>query len=242
LLDVKNIDVFYGEINSLSDVSLRVSMGEIVSIIGPNGAGKTTLLKAISGLIHPKRGTIILFENDITYCLPEEISRLGIAHVPEGRSIFGPISVEENLKLGAYVRYKRKDNKREIDEVRHFVYSMFPILQLRKGQTANTLSGGEQQMLAIGRGLMSTPKLMLLDEPSMGLAPILVKTIFRSLKRLVEERGTTILLVEQNARIAVKVASRTYILSQGKIVRAGASQELIADEEMKRSYLGLKTN
>ena len=241
MLNVKNIDVFYGEINSLSDVSLRVRMGEIVSIIGPNGAGKTTLLKAISGLIHPKRGTIILFENDITCSLPEEISRLGIAHVPEGRSIFGPISVEENLTLGAYVRYERKDNKREINEVRDFVYSMFPILHERKGQRANTLSGGEQQMLAIGRGLMSTPKLMLLDEPSMGLAPILVKTIFRSLKRLMEERETTILLVEQNARIAVKVASRTYILSQGRIIRAGASQELIADEEIKRSYLGLKT-
>jgi len=240
LLNVKNIDVFYGEVNSLSDVSLTVSMGEIVSIIGPNGAGKTTLLKAISGLIHPKRGTIILFENDITYSLPEEISRLGIAHVPEGRSIFGPISVEENLTLGAYVRYERKDNKREIEKVRDFVYSMFPILHQRKGQRANTLSGGEQQMLAIGRGLMSTPKLMLLDEPSMGLAPILVKTIFRSLKTLIEEREATILLVEQNARIAVKVASRTYILSQGKIVRAGASQELIADEEIKRSYLGLK--
>ena len=240
MLNVKNIDVFYGEVNSLSDVSLTVSMGEIVSIIGPNGAGKTTLLKAISGLIHPKRGTIILFENDITYSLPEEISRLGIAHVPEGRSIFGPISVEENLTLGAYVRYERKDNKREIEKVRDFVYSMFPILHQRKGQRANTLSGGEQQMLAIGRGLMSTPKLMLLDEPSMGLAPILVKTIFRSLKTLIEEREATILLVEQNARIAVKVASRTYILSQGKIVRAGASQELIADEEIKRSYLGLK--
>jgi branched-chain amino acid transport system ATP-binding protein len=241
LLDVKNIDVFYGEINSLSDVSLRVSMGEIVSIIGPNGAGKTTLLRAISGLIHPKRGTIILFGNDITYSLPEEISRLGIAHVPEGRSIFGPISVKENLTLGAYVRYQRKDNRKEIDQVRDFVYSMFPILHDRKDQKANTLSGGEQQMLAIGRGLMSAPKLMLLDEPSMGLAPILVKTIFRSLKRLIEERETTILLVEQNARIAVKLASRTYILSQGKIVKTGDSQELIADEDIKRSYLGLKT-
>jgi branched-chain amino acid transport system ATP-binding protein len=241
LLDVKNIDVFYGEINSLSDVSLRVSMGEIVSIIGPNGAGKTTLLRAISGLIHPKRGTIILFGNDITYSPPEEISRLGIAHVPEGRSIFGPISVKENLILGAYVRYQRKDNRKEIDQVRDFVYSMFPILHDRKNQKANTLSGGEQQMLAIGRGLMSAPKLMLLDEPSMGLAPILVKTIFRSLKRLIEERETTILLVEQNARIAVKLASRTYILSQGKIVKAGDSQELIADEDIKRSYLGLKT-
>jgi branched-chain amino acid transport system ATP-binding protein len=241
LLDVKNIDVFYGAVNTLSDVSLRVSVREIVSIIGSNGAGKTTLLRAISGLIHPKRGTIILFGNDITYSLAEEIARLGIAHVPEGGSIFGPISVEENLTLGAYIRYQRKDNRKEIDQIKDFVYSMFPILSDRKNQRANTLSGGEQQMLAIGRGLMSVPKLMLLDEPSMGLAPILVKTIFRSLKRLIEEPGITILLVEQNARIAVKVASRTYILSQGKIVKTGNSQELVKDEEIKRTYLGLKT-
>jgi len=236
LLEVKNLSAFYGNIEALRAVDLRVRTGKITTIIGANGAGKTTLLRAISGLIPTRYGEIRYFGKDITELDPHLIVRMGISHVPEGRQVFASMSVEENLELGAYTRSRHKQ-AREIRVDLDFTYDVFPILGDRKGQYAGTLSGGEQQMLAIGRALMSRPRLLLLDEPSMGLAPLVIKDIFTCLKRLHEE-GLTILLVEQDAQIALSVSDTGYVMRAGKVRLEGEAGELLKSDEIKRIYLG----
>jgi len=236
VLAVRNLDAFYGSIQALRKVSLRISPGEIVALIGANGAGKSTLLNSISGLVPLLRGEISFFGRSIVGMRPEDIVHLGISQVPEGRQIFSPLSVIDNLMVGAYQRYRslgRKGIKRDVEEV----FGLFPILRERKDQPAGTLSGGEQQMLAIGRALMSRPKLLLLDEPSMGLAPRIVVQIFDVIKRLRDE-GTMILLVEQNAKLALNLADRGYVLETGRIVLEGTGGELLQDREIERAYLG----
>lgn len=232
MLKVDNIDVFYGAIHALKEISIEVNAGEIVSLIGANGAGKSTLLKTISGLLKPKAGDIRFLDKPIAGCSAQSIVSLGLVHCPEGRRIFANMSVEENLELGAYLR---KDH--EIPKDMIHVYERFPRLAERRRQQAGTLSGGEQQMLAIGRALMSRPKLLLLDEPSMGLAPMLVQEIFRVVEEI-NRTGTTVLLVEQNANQALKIAHRAYVLETGKIVLSGTGAELSAAEEVKLAYLG----
>lgn len=233
MLSIQDIDVFYGNIQALRGVSLEVEKGEIVSLIGANGAGKTTTLKAISGLIHPKRGKIEFEGEDISKKPAQEIVKRRISHVPEGRRVFAQMTVYENLELGAYLRKDKEGIKNSFQRV----YDRFPILQERKYQKAGTLSGGEQQMLAIGRALMSQPKLLLLDEPSMGLAPLLVQEIFNIIKEI-NEAGTTILLVEQNANMALSIADKAYVLETGKIALSGTAQELQQSEEVRKAYLG----
>jgi len=236
VLAVRNLDAFYGSIQALRKVSLHISPGEIVALIGANGAGKSTLLNSISGLVPLLRGEISFFGRSIVGMRPEDIVHLGISQVPEGRQIFSPLSVVDNLMVGAYQRYRslgRKGIKRDVEEV----FGLFPILRERKDQPAGTLSGGEQQMLAIGRALMSRPKLLLLDEPSMGLAPRIVVQIFDVIKRLRDE-GTMILLVEQNAKLALNLADRGYVLETGRIVLEGTGGELLQDREIERAYLG----
>jgi len=236
VLAVRNLDAFYGSIQALRKVSLHISPGEIVALIGANGAGKSTLLNSISGLVPLLRGEISFFGRSIVGMRPEDIVHLGISQVPEGRQIFSPLSVIDNLMVGAYQRYRslgRRGIKRDVEEV----FGLFPILRERKDQPAGTLSGGEQQMLAIGRALMSRPKLLLLDEPSMGLAPRIVVQIFDVIKRLRDE-GTMILLVEQNAKLALNLADRGYVLETGRIVLEGTGGELLQDREIERAYLG----
>jgi len=232
MLKVDNIDVYYGAIHAVKGLSIEVNQGEIVSLIGANGAGKSTLLKTISGLLKPKTGDIRFIDKPIAGCSAQSIVSLGLVHCPEGRRIFSNMSVEENLDLGAYLR---KDN--EIQKDMNSVYERFPRLGERRKQQAGTLSGGEQQMLAIGRALMSRPKLLLLDEPSMGLAPMLVQEIFRVVEEI-NKSGTTVLLVEQNANQALKIADRAYVLETGKIVLSGTGAELSVAEEVKLAYLG----
>ncbi|MEO3945677.1 ABC transporter ATP-binding protein [Gorillibacterium sp. CAU 1737] len=232
MLRVDNIDVYYGAIHALKGLSLEVNPGEIVSLIGANGAGKSTLLKTISGLLKPKTGDIRFLDRPIAGCSAQSIVSLGLIHCPEGRRIFANMSVEENLELGAYLR---KDN--EVAKDIRSVYERFTRLGERRKQQAGTLSGGEQQMLAIGRALMSRPKLLLLDEPSMGLAPMLVQEIFRVVEEI-NKSGTTVLLVEQNANQALKIAHRAYVLETGKIVLSGTGAELSQAEEVKLAYLG----
>ncbi len=236
MLEVRNVSTYYGQIQALDDVSLKVREGEIVTLIGANGAGKTTLLNTICGLLHPRSGQIIFNGQPITRRPAERIVGLGISHVPERRQVFGTMSTLDNLILGAYHRYG-KEKKQAIQKDMDFVFEVFPILKERQKQAAGTLSGGEQQMLAVGRGLMSKPKLLLLDEPSLGLAPLLVREIFRIIGEL-REHGTTILLVEQNARAALRIADRGYVLETGKVVLEGLAQELLADERVQRAYLG----
>ncbi len=236
LLEVREVDTYYGHIRALSEVSLHVDEGEIVALIGSNGAGKTTLLSTISGLIPARRGRILFQGTDITNMPAEEIVGLGISHVPERRQVFAALTVRDNLILGAYTRARRGENEavqRDLERV----YELFPVLSERETQQAGTLSGGEQQMLAVGRGLMAQPKLLMLDEPSLGLAPLLVQEIFRGLVRLQEE-GATILLVEQNARAALRVAHRCYVLETGRVRRSGAPEELMQDESVQQAYLG----
>jgi branched-chain amino acid transport system ATP-binding protein len=237
MLKVKNLQVYYGMIHALRSVSLHVKEKEIVALIGANGAGKTTLLSAVSGVIRPASGEVALDGKAITKERPDRIVREGIAHVPEGRHILKPLSVEDNLLLGAYHRYslaRRAAIRGEIDGV----FSLFPVLADRRRQVAGTLSGGEQQMLAIGRALLSSPKVLLLDEPSMGLAPKIVREIFDHISRLRRERGMTILLVEQNARGALSIADRGYVLETGKVVLQGPSEDLLANRDVQRAYLG----
>jgi branched-chain amino acid transport system ATP-binding protein len=236
LLEVKNVDVFYGNIQALKQVSLLIIQGEIVSLIGGNGAGKSTLLKAIIGLLRKKSGEIYFEGKTITQVPCAEIIRLGIAIVPEGRRLFGPLSVADNLNLGAYLRSTSR-NKKEVDKDLHAVFKLFPRLEERSRQSAGTLSGGEQQMLAIGRALMAKPKAILMDEPSIGLAPLIVQEIFRVIKRLKEE-GNTILLIEQNARMALQISDRTYLMELGRITLGGHSQELMNAGSVKKLYLG----
>jgi branched-chain amino acid transport system ATP-binding protein len=233
VLKVDSIDVFYGNIQALKGVSLEVKNGEIVTLIGANGAGKSTLLKTISGLLKPKQGDILYEGTSIAGKAAQTIVKQGISHVPEGRRIFANMTVEENLELGAFLR---KD-KHEIQQDFEKVYHLFPRLYERRKQLAGTLSGGEQQMLAIGRSLMARPRLLLLDEPSMGLAPLLVKTIFRIIEEI-NSFGTTILLVEQNAHMALSVADRAYVIESGRVVLSGTAQELNASEQVKKAYLG----
>lgn len=237
MLEIKNLSAFYGNIEALRAVDLRARTGKITTIIGANGAGKTTLLRAISGLIPTRYGEIRYFGKDIANSEPHAIVRMGISHVPEGRHVFGPMSVEENLELGAYIRSRRGGKAREIRKDLEFVYDVFPVLAERRGQYAGTLSGGEQQMLSIGRGLMSRPRLLLLDEPSMGLAPLVIKDIFTCLQRL-HEQGLTILLVEQDAQIALSVSDIGYVMGAGKVRLEGEAQELLRGDEIQRIYLG----
>lgn len=233
MLQVKDIDVYYGAIHALKKLSLEVEEGSIVTLIGANGAGKTTTLRSISGLLHPKSGTITYKNKDITKVAPEKIVGLGISQVPEGRRVFPSMTVVENLEMGAYLR---KD-KKAIAQDMEMVYARFPRLKERRKQLAGTLSGGEQQMLAIGRALMARPELMLMDEPSMGLAPLLVKEIFSIIKEI-NEQGTTILLVEQNANMALSIADKAYVIETGEIVLQGSAQELMNSPEVKKAYLG----
>jgi branched-chain amino acid transport system ATP-binding protein len=236
LLKIRNLQTFYGRIRVLDNVSLSVKPGEIVTLIGANGAGKSTILNTISGLISSWQGEVFFQGERINGQPPEAIVRMGICQVPEGRQIFQPLTVLENLELGAYLRYGRRD-KRYIHKDLEMVFSLFPILAERKQQVSGTLSGGEQQMLAISRALMSRPRLLLLDEPSMGLAPRVVTDIFRTIGQLRDE-GLTILIVEQNARAVLKIADRGYVLEIGKIILQGTGAELLEDRDVKRAYLG----
>lgn len=236
MLRVRDIDAYYGGIYALRNVSVTIRPGEIVALIGANGAGKTTLLNVISGIVRPEGGKVIFADQDITHFPPEKIVQMGIGQVPEGRQLFNPLTVMENLELGAYVRYKRRD-KRAIPEDMKYVLELFPILKERRNQAAGTLSGGEQQMLSIGRTLMGRPKLILMDEPSLGLAPLLAREIFRVTQQLNED-GTTVLLVEQNAKAALKIAHRAYVVETGRVILEGPSRELSENEEVKRAYLG----
>ena len=233
MLVVENIDVYYSSsIHALHGLSFKVDEGEIVSLIGANGAGKSTTLKSISGLLHPLNGKIMFQDMDITHLDANVIVQKGIAQVPEGRRVFAKMTVEENLEIGAYL-----SKKADISKAKEEVFSRFPRLLERRKQLAGTLSGGEQQMLAMGRALMSKPKLLMLDEPSMGLAPILVSQIFDIIKEL-HSSGTTILLVEQNAKMALKISDRAYVLETGKIVNQGTGLELSNSDVIKKAYLG----
>ena len=232
MLEVKDINVYYGLIHALRDVSFEVNEGEVVALIGANGAGKTTTLHTITGLLPSKGGTVTFEGRDITRKPGHAIVRLGMSHVPEGRRVFAGLTVAENLRMGAYTRPAG-----EIPESLKLVYERFPRLEERKNQAAGTLSGGEQQMLAMGRALMSKPKLLMLDEPSMGLAPILVEQIFDIIREL-HAAGTTILLVEQNAQAALSVADRAYVLETGKISLTGTGAELMASDAVRKAYLG----
>jgi branched-chain amino acid transport system ATP-binding protein len=231
MLTVKDINVYYGPIHAIKGVSFEVNSGEIVALIGANGAGKSTILKTVSGLLHPKTGSIVFDGEDITKVEPHKIVMKGLAHVPEGRRIFLRMTVMENLEMGAFTQ----KSIREEDLER--IFERFPRLKERRKQIAGTLSGGEQQMLAIGRALMSHPKLLMLDEPSMGLAPILVEQIFEIIDEL-NKSGTTILLVEQNAGMALEIADRAYVLETGNITLSGTGEELMCSEEVRKAYLG----
>lgn len=233
MLQIKDIDVYYGSIHALKKLSLEVEQGSIVTLIGANGAGKTTTLNTISGILRPRNGTIMYKGTDITKVAPEKIVGLGISQVPEGRRVFSTMTVVENLEMGGYLRRDKKAIQTDME----MVYSRFPRLQERRKQLAGTLSGGEQQMLAIGRALMAQPELMLMDEPSMGLAPLLVKEIFSIIKDI-NERGTTILLVEQNANMALSIAHKAFVIETGEIVLQGTAEQLLKSEDVKKAYLG----
>ena len=236
MLRIKNLHAYYGRIKALDNVSLHVQPGEIVSLIGANGAGKTTILNTISGLIRSAQGEIKFEERKINGLRPEKVVAAGISQVPEGRQIFGPLTVLENLELGAYLRFKKKEKEAIAGDL-DWVFQLFPRLEERSGQIAGTLSGGEQQMLAIGRALMAKPKLLLLDEPSMGLAPLIVKDIMNTVSEL-RRSGVTILMVEQNARASLTISDRGYVLETGRVVLQGPSDELMNDSDVKRAYLG----
>ncbi|MGM0125037.1 branched-chain amino acid transport system ATP-binding protein [Enterococcus sp. AZ194] len=233
MLSVQNLSVHYGMIQAVREVSFEVKQGEIVSLIGANGAGKTTILRTISGLIRPSNGSITFEGTEIHKTVPQKIVASGLSQVPEGRHIFAGLTVQENLEMGAFLRKDSSEMKTDYDQI----FKKFPILAERKSQDAATLSGGEQQMLAMGRALMSKPKLLLLDEPSMGLAPIFIKEIFNIIQEI-QQQGTTVLLIEQNAKMALSIADRGYVLETGKIVLEGTGAELLESEEVKKAYLG----
>lgn len=233
MLTIKDLEVYYGVIQAIKGVSFEVNQGEVIALIGANGAGKTTILHTITGLISPKKGSVLFEGNELTKMPAHKIVSLGMAHVPEGRRVFADLSVYENLRMGAYTR---KD-KGEIEATLEKVYDRFPRLKERRNQMAGTLSGGEQQMLAMGRALMSKPKILLMDEPSMGLSPIMVNEIF-SIIQEVSDSGTTVLLVEQNAKKALAIADRGYVLETGKIVLEGKASDLLNDNSIKKAYLG----
>ncbi|MFS0646425.1 ABC transporter ATP-binding protein [Siminovitchia sp. 179-K 8D1 HS] len=233
MLKIDDINVYYGNIHALKGVSLDINEGEIVTLIGANGAGKSTLLKTVSGLLKPKQGDIIFGGKSIVGKAAQTIVKQGISHVPEGRRVFANLTVEENLELGAFLRKDKEGIKKDLESV----FERFPRLLERRKQLSGTLSGGEQQMLAMGRALMARPRLLLLDEPSMGLAPLLVKTIFKIIEDI-NKSGTTILLVEQNAHMALSIASRAYVIETGRVVISGTADELNASEQVKQAYLG----
>ncbi|AUN98276.1 ABC transporter ATP-binding protein [Bacteriovorax stolpii] len=233
MLELKNINTYYGNIHAVKNISLSINQGEIVTILGSNGAGKTTTLHTISGLLKPQSGEIIFDGQKIDRVPAHRITALGLAQSPEGRQIFANLSIKENLDMGAYLRKDTAEIKKDLD----FVYNLFPKLLERRNQLAQTLSGGEQQMLAIARAYMSKPKLLLLDEPSLGIAPILVGTIFKAITEI-NQLGMTILLVEQNANLALKISHRAYVLTNGEITLQGASSELLSNPEIKKAYLG----
>lgn len=233
MLKVDNIDVYYGAIHAIKGISIEVPKGEIVTLVGSNGAGKSTTLRTISGLMKPKNGTILFEDKNIVGVPAHKIVGMGLCQVPEGRHVFANMSVMENLELGAYLRNDKDGIARDLEDV----FKKFPRLLERKDQISGTLSGGEQQMLAMGRALMSRPRLLLLDEPSMGLAPLLVKEIFNIIKEI-NESGTTVLLVEQNANMALSIADKAYVLETGRIALAGTAQELARSEAVRKAYLG----
>ncbi len=233
MLELKHVHTRYGKVECLKGISFSVKEGEIVALLGANGAGKTTVLKTISGLVHPTTGEVTFLDKSISYASAEEVVRLGISHVPEGRKIFQRLSVLENLELGAFLRKDKEEIAADMKEL----FGIFPILKNRIHQRAGTLSGGEQQMLAIGRGLMSRPSVLLLDEPSLGLAPILVSAIFKMIQ-MIHAKGKTILLVEQNAHMALKVAKRAYVIQTGRIVLEGAAREIQNSPAIQSAYLG----
>ena len=233
MLEVKNLSVHYGMIQAVRNVDFKVNEGEIVSLIGANGAGKSTILKTLSGLIHPSEGEIVYLGENIASTSAKKVVEKGLVQVPEGRHVFPGLTVKENLELGAFLR---KD-KEEIQKDMEAVFERFPILKERKDQDAQTLSGGEQQMLAMGRALMSRPKLLFLDEPSMGLAPIFIREIFKIIQEI-QKTGTTVLLIEQNAKMALSISNRAYVLETGSVVLSGTGQELLESDEIQKAYLG----
>ncbi|MFZ5860591.1 MAG: ABC transporter ATP-binding protein [Spirochaetota bacterium] len=235
MLELKNVSTFYGNIHALKSISISVEEGEIVTLIGANGAGKTTTLMSICGITPVRSGEILLKGQNITKVSPNKIVQMGVSQVPEGRRIFPQLTVSENLDMGAFLRRDKEDIKRDMEEV----FSIFPRLAERRNQLGGTLSGGEQQMLAISRALMANPHLLLLDEPSLGLAPLIVQSIFEIIQRINKERKTTILLVEQNANMALKIASKGYVLQNGVIKMADTAAHLLENEEVRKAYLGL---
>ncbi len=236
ILRIRNVESFYGPIMAIRGVSLDVHKGQIVSILGANGAGKTTLMKTVSGVMDPEKGQITFDGEDIQGAEPHKVVQRGIVHIPEGREVFPLLTVDENLSLGAY---SRKD-KDQIEQDRELVFSYFPVLKDRRGQEAGTLSGGQQQMLAIGRGLMARPRIMLLDEPSLGLSPMLVQEIFEILRRLNQEQKMTMMLVEQNAHAALDLAHHGYVMEVGRIVMDGSAEALLKSEDIQNFYLGVR--
>lgn len=238
MLKIKNINTYYGQVHALKNVSLHVNAGEIVSLIGANGAGKTTILNSLSAVTPPRDGEVIFEGTSISSLSSDRIVEMGISQVPEGRQVFKDFSVEDNLELGAYLRYRGREGRVAIKSDIEDMFALFPQLSGRRKQMAGTLSGGEQQMLAIGRALMAKPKLLLLDEPSMGLAPLVVQEIFRVITALRAERGTSVLLVEQNAKAALKIADRGYVLETGKVILEEKASDLLENKEVQRAYLG----
>ncbi|TAL25246.1 MAG: ABC transporter ATP-binding protein [Nitrospirae bacterium] len=238
MLELNNIRTSYGQIEALKGISLRIDQGEIVCLIGSNGAGKSTALMTISGILRPKSGSITFIGSNISNMPPHSIVEMGISHVPEGRRIFSRLTVKENLEIGAYTKKSKfKNQNSKLKKQYEKIFEMFPVLKERQKQMGGTLSGGEQQMLAISRALMSGPKLLILDEPSLGLAPIIVSRIFRAIREINHE-GVTILLVEQNAHAALNLSNRGYVLESGKITMHGMGKELLNDEQVKKAYLG----
>ena len=233
MLEVKDLEVYYGMIQAIKGISFEVNKGEVIALIGANGAGKTTTLHTITGLLSPKKGSVMFEGKDITKIPAHKIVSMGMAHVPEGRRVFADLSVYENLKLGAYTRKDKENLNKDLESI----YERFPRLAERKNQSAGTLSGGEQQMLAMGRALMSKPSIILMDEPSMGLSPILVNEIFDIIESI-SKSGTTVLLVEQNAKKALSIANRAYVLETGRIVLSGTGDELMHSEQVQKAYLG----
>jgi branched-chain amino acid transport system ATP-binding protein len=234
MLEIRNLNTFYGKVQALWDISLEIDEAEIVALVGANAAGKSTLLNTISGLIHPASGSVTFQGKDLVGLPPHVIAELGISHIPEGRKLFPDMSVRENLELGAYAQHAWKQRGKTIKQV----YELFPLLKEREGQLARTLSGGEQQMLAMGRGLMSGPTLCMFDEPSSGLAPLLVLEVFEVIKRL-HKQGITVLVVEQNVRHTLELANRAYVLENGRVTMEGTGESLLKSEHVKKAYLGL---
>ena len=235
MLEVKIIKTYYGNIQAIKGISLEISEGEIITLIGANGAGKTTTLMSISGIVPPKAGDILFMGQPLQKLLPNQIVALGISQVPEGRRIFPYLTVMENLDMGAFLRNDTSEIQKDLE----YIFDLFPILAERRHQTGGTLSGGEQQMLAVARALMARPRLLLLDEPSLGLAPLIVKQIFKIIRKINKENNTTIFLVEQNANLALQVAHRGYVMENGRITLSDTSQNLLANEDVKKAYLGI---